>query len=118
MDLKPLVSLFKDHSRLPATKNHQMVLLMSLYDYSIIYKPGTNIVAAVAMNLQENLQVPTPGCIIHLKNHMDDTTMDSTNIRRRTSKDPVLSKVYQAVRPGKNLPKESPQLSVSYSDTN
>ena len=59
---------------------------MSSYDYSIVYKPGTNIVATDAMSrlsLQENLQVPTPGYIIHLTDHLDDITVDSTDIRKR-----------------------------------
>ena len=43
--------------------------------------------------LQENLQVLMPGCIIHLIDHL----VDSANICRHTSKDPVFSKVYQAV---------------------
>ena len=57
---------------------------MSSYDYSIMYKPGTNIVVADAMSrlpLQENLQVLTPGCIIHVMDHLDDTTVDSADIR-------------------------------------
>ena len=49
--------------------------------------------------LQENL----PGCIIHLMDHLDDTTVDFAN--------PVLSKVYQAVWSGTNLP-EWPLYSV------
>ena len=72
-----------------------------------MYKPGTNIVAADTMSHllpQENLQVPTPGCIIHQMDHLDDTTVDSADIRRCTSKNPVLSKVYQAVQLGTNLP--------------
>ena len=74
---------------------------MSSYDYSIMYKPGTNIIAADAMSrllLKENLQVKTPGCIIHLIDHLNNTAVDSADIRWRTSKDPVLLKVYQAVR--------------------
>ena len=62
-----------------------------------MFKPETNIVTADAMrrlSLQENLQVPTPRCIIHLMDQMDDTTVDSADIRRRTSKDPILSNVY------------------------
>ena len=73
-----------------------------------MYKPGTNIVAADAMShlpLQEDLQVPTLGCIIHLMDQLDDTTVDSADIRRHISKDPLLSKVYQAVQSGINLPK-------------
>ena len=80
---------------------------MSSYNYSIFYKLGTNIVAADAMSylpLQENLQVPMPGCIIYLMDHLDYTTVDSINIRRCTSKDPVLSKVYQVVQSWTNLP--------------
>ena len=45
--------------------------------------------------------------------HLDDTTVDSADICRRTSKDPVLSKVYQAVRSGINLPET--KLSGFYS---
>ena len=81
---------------------------MSSFDYSIIYKLGTNIVAADAMSrllLQENLKVPTPGVIIHQMDNLDDTSVDSTDIRKHTLKDPVLSKVYQSVRSGINLPK-------------
>ena len=80
---------------------------MSSYNYSIMYKPGTNIVATEAMNhlpLQENLQVSTMGCIIHLMDHLDDITVDSANILRHTSEDPVFSKVYQTVQLGTNLP--------------
>ena len=46
------------------------------------------------LSLQENLQVLMPGCNIHLMDHLDDTTEDSTNICRCTSKDQVLSKIY------------------------
>ena len=48
----------KPYSQDLATKNHQVGLLMSSYDYSIMYKPGTITVAADAMSrlpLQENL---------------------------------------------------------------
>ena len=91
-------------------------LLMSSYDYSIMHKTGTNIVTADAMcrlPQQENLQVPTLECIIHLMDHLDDTTVDSADIRRHTSKDPVLSKDYQAVWSGTNLPK-GPLYSAFY----
>ena len=74
---------------------------MSSYDYSIKYKPGTNIVVVEVMcclPLQENLKVPTPGYIIHLMDHLDDTTVNSADIHWHTSK------VYQAVRSGINLP--------------
>ena len=53
--------------------------------------------------LQENLQVSTPECIIHLMDHLDNTTVDSADIRRRIPKDPVLSKVYQAVQSPEGL---------------
>ena len=109
-DHKPLVSLFSLTSpildSLPPRIIRWSPLLMSSYDYSIMYKPGTNIVAADAMSrlpLQENLQVPIPECIIRLMDHLDDTTVDSTGIRRRTSKDPVLSKICQVVPSGTNL---------------
>ena len=72
---------------------------------SEMYKLGINIVAADTMShtpLQENVQFLMLGCIIHLIDHLDDITVDSTDIRRRTSKDPV----YQAVQSGTNLPEE------------
>ena len=82
-DHKPLISLLSLPPRII-----RWSLLMSSYDYSIMYKPETNIVAANAIScllLQENLQVPTLGCIIHL---MDK--LDSANICRCNSKDPGL----------------------------
>ena len=88
---------------------------MSSYNYNIMYKLGTNIVAADTVSclpLQENPQAPMLGCIIHLIDHLDDTAVDSANICRCTPKDPVLSKVYQGVQSGTNLP----LLSVSYKE--
>ena len=35
--------------------------------------------------------------------HLDNITVDSAGIRRCTTKDPVLSKVYKSVQSGKNL---------------
>ena len=110
-DHKSLVSLFSPTRPILDSLPSRIIkwsLLMSSYDYSIIYKPGTNIVAADVMSrppLYDNLQVLTPGCIIHLMNHLDDTTVNSADICRCTSKDPVLSKVYQALQSGTNLPK-------------
>ena len=66
---------------------------MSSYDYSIMYKPGRNIAAADTMSrfpLQENLQVPTLGCTIHLMDHLDDTTVDYADIH-----------IYQPLRSGR-----------------
>ena len=94
---------------------------MSSFDYSIMYKPGTNIVAADAMSrlpLQENLQVPMLGCTLHLMDYLDDTTVDSTDIRRHISKDPALSKVYQAVRSGTNIPERPIYSAFHQRDTN
>ena len=107
---KPLINLFRLIRPILDSLPPRIIkwsLLMSSYDYSIIYKPETNIDAADAMShlpLQENLQVLTTGCIIHLMDHLDDTTVDSANIRRHTWKNPVLLKVYQAVQSGTNLP--------------
>ena len=118
-DHKPLVSLFSlTRPKLDSLPLRiiRWSLLMSSYDYSIMYKPGTNITAADAMScLQDNLQVPAPGYIIHMLDHLDDTTVDSADIRRPTSKDLIHSKVYQAVRSGTNLP-EGPFYSAFHTE--
>ena len=83
MDHKPLVSLFSLTRPILDSLPPRIIrwsLLMSSYDYSIINKPGTNIVAADAMShlpQPENLQILMPGCIIHLMDHLDDTTESS-----------------------------------------
>ena len=48
---------------------------MSAYDYTIEYKPGSQIATADAMNflpLQEILDVPMPGCVIHLMDYLNN----------------------------------------------
>lgn len=108
-DHKPLVSLFSLTKPILNSLLPRIIwwsLLMSSSDYSITYKLGTNIVAVDTMSrlpLQENLQIPMPGCIIHLMDHLDNATVDSADIHRHTSRDPVLSTVCQTVQSGTNL---------------
>ena len=93
MDHKPLKGLFSPTRPILITLPSKIIrwsLLMSSYDYNIMYKLGTSIVATDAMRhlpLQENLQVPILGCIIHQIHHLDDTTVDATDICKCTSKD-------------------------------
>ena len=56
---------------------------MSAYDYTIEYKSSSHIVTADAMSrlpLQEILDVPTPGCVIHLMDHLNNSMIDSIDI--------------------------------------
>lgn len=116
-DHKPLISLFSPTKPTLDTLPPRIIrwsLLMSAYDYTIEYRPGSHIVTADAMSrlpLQEALDVPTPGCIIHLMDHLDNSTVDSTDICAHTRKDPILSKVVQATQHGGcNLPYDAPYL--------
>jgi len=113
-DHKPLISLFSPTKPTLDTLPPRIIrwsLLMSAYDYTIEYKPGSRIVTADAMSripLQEILDVPTPGCVIHLMDRLNNSMVDSMDIQNYTRKDPVLSKVLQAVQSGgNNIPQDT-----------
>ena len=71
--------------------------------YMIKYKPGKSMSTADALSrlpLQTTLndsQVPLPGDLCHLLNHLDQAIVTASQIKVWTDKDPLLSRVRKLV---------------------
>ena len=98
-DHKPLEQLFSKSKQIPAMASARIqrwALTLAAYQYTIKHKPGTSMSNADALSrlpLQcnfTNSQVPLPGDLCHLLNHLDQSIVTSSQIKVWTDKDPLL----------------------------
>ena len=102
-DHKPLMYLFGEHKGIPTMASARVLrwaVTLSAYQYSIRYKPGSEVCHADALS---RLPIPSsntdsiPGSIIGLIDFMSSTPLSSELVKKHTQRDPVLSRVCQFV---------------------
>ena len=105
-DHKPLVGLFNEIKPIPVTtaaRLQRWTLILSAYEYSIVYKEGKNNANADGLSklpLNYKTEPEVPGEMILLMEHMDLTPVTSRQIKSWTRKDPILSRVMNFVLQG------------------
>jgi len=105
-DHKPLVGLFNEIKPIPvmaAARLQRWALILSAYEYSIVYKEGKNNANADGLSrlpLNYKTEPEVPGEMILLMEHMDLTPVTSRQIKSWTRKDPILSRVMNFVLQG------------------
>ena len=106
-DHKPLLGLFGKTSVIPynaSPRVQRWSLSLSAYDYDLVHKPGVDHANADGLSRlpvdEAATTVPTPGDIVLLMEHMDNTTVTAAQIRGKSRHNPVLAKVSQYVMHG------------------
>ena len=111
-DHKPLERLLGEFQQIPplaSARIQRWALTLAPYQYTIKYKPGKSMSTADALSrlpLQTTLndsQVPLPGDLCHLLNHLDQAIVTASQIKVWTGKDPLLSRVRKLVQCGWNI---------------
>ena len=111
-DHKPLERLIGEFQQIPplaSARIQHWALTLAAYQYTFKYKPGKSMSTADALSrlpLQTTLndsQVPLPGDLCHLLNHLDQAIVTASQIKVWTDKDPLLSRVRKLVQCGWNI---------------
>lgn len=100
-DHKPLVSLFNTKKPIPqigSPRVQRWAVTLSAYEYNIVYKPGKPHANADALS-----RLPVPETVpeketneqVWMMDVLDDTLVDTSQIKRWTAKDVILSQVYE-----------------------
>ena len=98
------------------SQNSTLCLTLAAYQYTIKHKPGTSMLNADGLSrlpLKCNFtdsQVPLPGDLCHLLNHLDQSIVTASQIKVWTDKDPLLSQVRKLVQNGWNITEPTPDL--------
>ncbi|XP_064081047.1 uncharacterized protein LOC135197828 [Macrobrachium nipponense] len=106
-DHKSLLGLLGDGKAVPHIASGRIIrwsLVLSGYDYKLKYKPGCKIPNADCLSrfpMQINeFEPPNVGEEVLLLEHVDTTNVNSSDIRRWTDRDPVLSQVRSCILNG------------------
>lgn len=105
-DHKPLIGLFNENKSIPvmaAARIQRWALILSAYEYSIVYKEGSknaNCDALSRLPLPTKTEPEESTELVLLMEHMDSTPVTSDQIKTWTRKDPVLSRVVNHVLKG------------------
>ena len=104
-DHKPLVGLLGEHKSIPDTASARMcrwAILLAGYDYTLVYKPGTqnNADALSRLPLNDQSDNFTPPEIVNLFNFIDELPISVEKINEETDKDPLLVAVKKNIRNG------------------
>ncbi|CAB4004480.1 LOW QUALITY PROTEIN: uncharacterized protein K02A2.6-like [Paramuricea clavata] len=106
-DHKPLEGLLSDKKGVPtqaAPRIQRWALTLAAYEYKIQYKAGKNNGNADALSRlplpKMPLSTPQPGETILLMEHLEETPVNSNQIRKWTKRDPVMSKLELSVEDG------------------
>ena len=111
-DHKPLERLLGEFQQIPplaSARIQRWALTLAAYQYTIKYKPGKSMSTADALSrlpLQTTLndsQVPLPGDLCHLLNHLDEAIVTASQIKVWTEKVPLSSHVRKLVHCGWNV---------------
>ena len=103
-------TIYSDHKPLQAilamasARIQHWALLLSSYQYTVIYKPGSQMVNADVLSrlpLPETPEsVPIPGEIVLLMQNLENSPVTFNHLRQWTTKDPTLSKVHRLLLQG------------------
>ena len=106
-DHKPLQHLFnpsKAISAMASARIQRWALLLSSYQYTVIYKPGSQVVNADVLSrlpLPEMPEsVPVPGETVFLMQSLQTSPVTFNQLRQWTAQDPTLSKVHRLLLQG------------------
>lgn len=106
-DHKPLLGLFDTHRAIPpmaSSRIQRWALTLSAYEYDLIYRPGKENSNADALSRlplpEEAISVPVPSEVVFLMENLSNSPTDASKIKLWTSRDPILSQVYQYVLHG------------------
>ena len=111
-DHKPLERIFSESHATPSmasAKIQRWALTLAACQYTVKYKPGKNMSTADALSRLplkhsfSNSEVPMPGDLIHLLNHLEESIVTAAQIKDWTDKDPFLSRVRKLVENGWNI---------------
>lgn len=113
-DHKPLVSIFGEHKSLPimaAARMQRWAFILSGFDYTIEYVKGTE-------NSADNLSRMPQNCVMDTVENTYVNFIESDNnlkinfkdIARETKRDPILSKLSEAISSGKMLDYDQPDF--------
>ena len=106
-DHKPLTHIFQESRATPTMASGRIqrwALTLGVYDYAIQYREGKAHANADALSRlplpTPEAEVPVPAEVVQLLEHLDASPVTSSQIRRWTDSDPVLSKVRDLVLTG------------------
>jgi hypothetical protein len=106
-DHKPLLGLFGPNRSIPhmaSPRVQRWGLTMGAYSYSLVFKPGAangNADAMSRLPLPVTVEnVPVPGDVVFLLEHLKSNTVSVDNIKSGTQRDPTLAKVLHFVKSG------------------
>ena len=108
-DHKPLLTLLHEHRSIPTTTSNRIqrwALTLSMYDYSISFKPSTSHSNADALSrlplpyVQEDIDPPVPVETILLLDELSESPISVDQIKTWTRRDPLLSKILQFILSG------------------
>ena len=100
---QPLKYLFNESRQVPvmaSSRIQRWALTLGAYQYSIQHQPGKKMGNADALSRlplpehPEVLDIPPPGDIKMLFQHLSDTIITASNICKWTEKDPTLSRIH------------------------
>jgi transposase InsO family protein len=104
-DHKPLVSLFDPHKQVPqltSARVKRWALLLAAYDYHIQHIPGKDNCTADFLSRKPGIDKPTEDENVSVQVLLveDEQIINSTEVKKETAKDPVLSKVLDYMKNG------------------
>jgi transposase InsO family protein len=106
-DHKPLMYLFGENKGIPrivSARIQRWALILSSYSYSIRYRPGKEVQNADALSrlpvLPPPEETPIPSELVQVLEVVDRTPVTARDIKRWTSRDPVLAQVMHYVNHG------------------
>ena len=116
-DHQPLKYLLSESRQIPqmaSSRIQRWALTLSAYQYTIKYKPGAKLANADALSrlpLPESPdEVPIPGDLHYVINHLAEVAVTAKQIELWTSKDPVLSRVRRLVLSGWTIDDPEPAI--------
>ena len=106
-DHKPLLGLLQSNKAIPTTASPRIqrwALFLAGYSYELVYHSGRSIGNADGLSRlplpTEIEEVPVPGDIKLVMDHLDNTPVQVKDIERWTSNDPILSAMRHQVMSG------------------
>ena len=104
-DHKPLLGLLGEIKAIPtqaSARIQRWALTLAAYEYTFRYRPGGNHGDADTMSRlplqEESVSVPVPEEVVLLMEHLQDSPASVADIRKATSRHPVLSCIRQFVQ--------------------
>ena len=118
-DHKPLEHLLNESQHVPTMTTSRIqcwALTLSAYQYSIQYRPGTRMGNADALSRLplpvSPSQVPIPGDVKFVINHLSVHVATVKHLRQWIQKDPILSRVCHLIQAGKAIDNAEPEMEL------